>query len=103
MHAKISREANMNSKLLVVLVVLALVALLLPVVVSAEDTGVESSLATVVFLPPNPVLPHIIGPLVIVSGVVEVQIIGPEVEFTREGTPTILPPNPIVPPSPIDE
>jgi len=93
----------MNSKLLVILVVLALGSLLLPAVVLAQDTGDESPQATVVFLPPSPILPHIIGPIVVVSGVVEVQIIGPEIEFTRGGTPTILPPNPITPPSPIDE
>ena len=92
----------MNSKLRVILVVLALGSLL-PAVVLAQDTDDESPQATVVILPPSPVLPHIIGPIILVSGVVEVQITGPEIEFTRGGTPTILPPSPITPPSPVDE
>lgn len=103
MRAKISREANMKIKLLVVLVVLVLGSLLLPAGVSAQDRGDESPVVSVVFVSPSPVLPDIIGPIIVVSGVVEVQITGPEVEFTRGGTPTILPPSPIVPPSPVDE
>jgi hypothetical protein len=93
----------MNSKLWVILVVLALGSLLLPAMVLAQEIGDESPVVSVLVLPPSPVLPDIVGPTVVVSGVVDVQITGPEVEFTREGTPTILPPNPVVPPNPIDE
>jgi hypothetical protein len=86
----------------VVLLVLALWVILLPSLALAQELSGESPSAAVVFTPPSPILPDISGPIVLVSGVVEVQVFGPQIEFTRGGTPTIIPPG-IVPPSPIHE
>ena len=91
----------MNRKLWVILVILALGLLLLPAGVLAQevcDAPAPCPPVSVEVTPPSPVRPDIIGPIVFVEGVADTLYLlntGPEIQFSRNGTPTITHPDPI--------